>query len=180
MKREENNNSVGSSEIKLQLESYESIFSDFDARPYSQRALSDDFLHEMKKASKDKPRENIHLRFLVPKKFHSLQSEILIKKRLREHFLKHYFMSIDEVRSLKRRGIIMALSGVIMIFIATYLFSLKSESWIITFLQVLLEPAGWFTAWTGLEDIYYTGRELKKNLDFYEKMSKSEISFIES
>ena len=42
------------SEISLSLDNYDDIFSDFDPRPFSQRALSDDFLIEAKKASRDK------------------------------------------------------------------------------------------------------------------------------
>ena len=165
------------SEISLQLDTYDDIFSDFDARPYSNRALSDDFLIESKKASKDKPSGGIELKFLMPTRERNSQNEILIKKRLHEHFTKHYIILKEEVINLKKKGIIMALAGVFMIFIATYLFSIN-QSWPIKFLEVLLEPAGWFTAWTGLEDIYYTGRELKRNLDFYEKMSKAEINFL--
>ena len=35
-------------EVGLRLEKYDDIFSDFDVRPYSARALSVDFLEEIK------------------------------------------------------------------------------------------------------------------------------------
>ena len=53
------------SEISLIIDTYDDIFSDFDPRPYSQRALSDDFLLEARKASKDKVSGTFELNFLV-------------------------------------------------------------------------------------------------------------------
>lgn len=165
------------SELSLWIDTYDDIFSDFDPRPYSERALSDDFLIEAKKAVKDLPSGQIELKFLAPAHIRNPALEVMIKRRLKDHFKRHYMLMIDESRSLRKRGIMMALAGVIMIMLATYLSSLDSSNLIIEFLMILLEPAGWFTAWTGLEDIYYGGRELKKELNFYEKMSNAEILF---
>ena len=53
--------------ISLILDNYDDIFSDFDPRPYTVRALSDDFLNECRKAIIEKG-ENIELRFLLSKK----------------------------------------------------------------------------------------------------------------
>ena len=86
-------------------------------------------------------------------------------------------LMIDEVKGLKKKGTGMAFVGVILIMIATYLYSLSSSNYLILFFETLLEPAGWFTAWTGMEDIYYGGRELNKELKFYERISNAEIAF---
>ena len=75
--------------ISLILDSYDDIFSDFDPRSYSEKALSDDFLEECKKAAKDKE-ERPELRLLVQKNKRDYKDEIRIKKRLREHFQRHY------------------------------------------------------------------------------------------
>ena len=40
-------------QISLWLDDYADIFSDFDPRPFSQRALSDDFLNEAKKVVRE-------------------------------------------------------------------------------------------------------------------------------
>ena len=40
--------------ISLILDSYNDMFSDFDPRSFSERALSDDFLSECKRAARDK------------------------------------------------------------------------------------------------------------------------------
>src|SRR3989344_8520573 len=75
--------------ISLILDSYDDIFSDFDPRDYSEKSLSDDFLVECKKAAIDK-NDKLELRFLVPKQKRNLIEEVLIKKRLKEHFQKHF------------------------------------------------------------------------------------------
>lgn len=164
-------------EISILLDTYDDIFSDFDPRSYSQRALSDDFLLEAKRAARDKE-GMFEIRFLIPKQHRNFEHEILIKKRLREHFKKHAAILQHEISGIKKRGFIMAMAGVIMIMLATYLLSLKSDSFLIHFLIVILEPAGWFTSWTGLDEIYYTTRSKKPDFDFYSKMMNSEIHFI--
>ncbi len=67
------------SEISIILDTYDDIFSDFDPRPYSERALSDDFLIEANKASRDKASGQIELIFLIPQKMRNIESENLIK-----------------------------------------------------------------------------------------------------
>ncbi len=164
-------------EISLLLDSYDDIFSDFDPRPFSNRALSDDFLIEAKKAARDKE-DSLELRFLIPKNKRNFEHEILIKKRLRDHFKKHAGMIEKEIKGISRKGKIMAAAGILMIMIATYLLSLGSDNIFIHFLIVLLEPGGWFTAWTGLDEIYYTAKSRKPDFEFYDKMNKADIHFI--
>ncbi len=41
--------------LSIWLDIYDDIFSDFDSRPFHERALSDDFIHEAKKMAKEKP-----------------------------------------------------------------------------------------------------------------------------
>ena len=167
---------LAKAEISLLLDTYDDIFSDFDPRPFPQRALSDDFLLEAKKAARDKG-DNLDLSFMIPKAKRNFEHEVLIKRRLREHFRKHTIIIENEVKSIRRKGVVMAITGIILIMVATYFFSLASENIFIHLLIVILEPAGWFTAWTGLDEIYYTAKQQMPDLEFYQKMTKSEISF---
>lgn len=165
--------------ISLKLNDYSDIFSDFDPRPYSHRALSGDFLEEAKRASRDKINGELILQFVVLSKNRNESNEILIKRRLREHFKKHYLMLLNDAKLTKERGVLMTFAGVLFIAIAAYISSLNFEGFLSHFAIVLLEPAGWFTAWTGLDEIYYTVRQKKPDLDFYEKMSNAEIVFLD-
>lgn len=165
------------SEISVLLKVYDDIFSDFDPRPYPQRAISDDFLLEAKKATQDRAGA-FQLRFMIPQNKRKLDQEVLIKKRLRDHFRKHALLLEKEVTNTKRKGWSMALAGAFMLVLAVLISLYGGEGvWTHVFL-VLLEPAGWFTAWTGLDEIYYTARQKKPDLDFYQKMASVEILFI--
>ena len=168
---------LAESEISLILDSYDDIFSDFDPRPFAHRALSDDFLLEAKRAARDK-QGSLELRFLIPKNERKLDAETIIKGRLREHFKRHYDLLKIEVAQTRKKGWLMALVGIICIIFASYLLSLDMDTFLIHLLIVILEPAGWFTAWTGLDEIYYTVNQKKPDMDFYQKMMHSGIIFV--
>ena len=166
------------SRISLQLNNYDEIFSDFDPRDYSQRALSDDFLQETKRASRDKVSGTIELRFLVPKKARNLKHESMIKKRLREHFKKHFEEINKEFKKVRRKGIFFIITGIVLMFLATLiLFRYAEGNFLMTFLVILLEPGGWFLFWEGLDLIIFEAKKGIPNLSFYKKMSKCSINF---
>lgn len=166
------------SEISLILDTYDDIFSDFDPRPFHQRALSDDFLLEAKKASKE-IKSGIQLKFLMPKFLRNPNDEVLIKKRLREHFKKHAEERKVERDSLLKQGLYFTISGIILMIIAAILLFDSRESIIFSFFIVFLEPAGWFLFWEGLDLVIFEAKNKKPDIEFYEKMSKCEVEFID-
>jgi hypothetical protein len=165
------------SEISLWLDTYDDIFSDFDPRPYSERTVSDDFLYEVKKASRDKPSGQISINFLIPVSQRNLEQESIIRKRLREHFRKHYSTVKKEMANTRKTGVLSILCGIVMMLAATYINMAGLEKTITTFLSVLLEPAGWFSMWFGFDHIFYVVGSKKSDLVFYEKMSKCQVEF---
>lgn len=167
------------SEIRLLLNSYDDIFSIFDPRPYSQKALSEDFLSEAKKASRDK-KDGIQLNLLIPVKKRKKHEEEIIRKRLKEHFSKHFDLLKKDVKNIVlKQGLSFIISGIIIMFIASVLlFFYKEQTFFITFLIIFLEPAGWFLFWEGLGLVIFESKKVKPNLEFYEKMSKCKISFL--
>ncbi len=171
---------LADSEISLWLDSYDDIFSDFDPRPFSDRALSDDFLAEAKRASRDKVSGKIALTFLIPKGIRDQKEERLIRRRLREHFNKHYQRIYNDVQKINRQGIFFMVIGVVIMFIATFIsFTFDEKYLVYSFLIILLEPAGWFLFWEGLNLIVFESKKIKPDRDFYEKMAKAEIAFVE-
>ncbi len=167
---------LSAGEISLLLDSYDDIFSSFDPRPYNFRALSDDFLQEAKRATLDKD-GSLELHFLIPETKRDIALENKIRQRLHDHFKRHREILAKEIADTKRKGWRMAFAGILMIVVASYLSFLESATFSIHFLIIVLEPAGWFTSWTGMDEIYYTSREKKPDLDFYTKMMHSSISF---
>ncbi len=178
LKESEKKELVNESSISLKVEGYNDIFSSFDPRHYLEKALSADFLDEAKRATRDTPSGKLTLQIMVSKEKRSLTDENFIKKRMREHFKRHYIMLLQEVQRTKDKGIFMTVLGIIFITIGAYISSLNLEQFFSHFAIIVLEPAGWFTAWTGLDQLYYTTKEMKPDMDFYEKMSNAEIRFI--
>jgi hypothetical protein len=175
---EERHKLLQMSEISLWLDTYDDIFSDFDPRPYSQRSLSDDFLMEAKKASKEKTSGRIELRFLIPKGMRNVEQEVTIKRRLHEHFKKHYEALENEVSANRRRSVFGIAIGTFMMIGATYISTKKSTDFIYNLLVVVLEPGGWFVTWFALDQLFYAGRQQKQDLEFYKKMSRCDIEFL--
>lgn len=181
MPKEMNNNEkielLKQSEISLSIDSYDDIFSDFDPRPFSQRALSVDFLDEAKRASRDK--EEIELKFLMPSILRNFETEKTIKNRLREHFKKHAKETEAECKQTIILGIRFIIAGIIFMFLATLiLYKFKEASFLSTFLVVLLEPAGWFSFWEGLNLAIFESKKKKPEAIFYKKMANCKITFL--
>ncbi|MCX8147609.1 MAG: hypothetical protein N3D84_04030 [Candidatus Woesearchaeota archaeon] len=166
------------SEISVILDSYDDIFTDFDPRPYIHRGLSDDFLKEIKNASREKSTGEIELKLLIPKDKRKSSDEILIRKRLREHFRKHLAMVDNERKDIIKKGFAFVISGIIFMFFATYLQFKDIGTFFSSFFIILLEPAGWFSFWEGLNLIIFKSKEKKPDLDFYTKMKNAEVIFV--
>ena len=167
------------SEISLLLDSYDDIFSDFDPRPYNQRALSQDFLAESQRAARDKASGQIQLKFMILGSRRDAVHEALIKKRLKEHFKKHLEEARVQVNHIIRQGVVFSVIGVVLMFAATLVLFRSPETTMLTsFLVIFLEPAGWFFFWEGLNLVIFESKKMRPNLKFYEKMAKSELSFL--
>jgi len=167
------------SNISLWLDRYEDIFSDFDPRPYSQRTLSDDFLCEAIKVSKEKAAGTLELRLLLPAVIRNSYNETIIKKRLKEHFKTHFDNLKKETKMITGKGMYFLVVGIILMLSASYiLFTYHERSFSVLFLSTLFEPASWFLFWEGLGLVIFEAKKKKPELDFYKKMAKCEIHFL--
>jgi len=164
-------------EIPLVLNSYDEIFSRFDPRSYSQRALSGDFIEECKKASFEKE-DKAELKFFIPASQRNQSHEREIKKRLKNHFHKHYYEQKHLLKRLNTQGIFWFLAGCFLTVLTAILFENDNLSISLRILSNVAHPAGWFFLWEGLGKILLTSKEKDVDYLFYKKMSKSEISFV--
>jgi hypothetical protein len=166
------------SEISLVLDTYDDIFSDFDPRTLDKRSLSDDFLVEIKRATREKKYGVIELNFLIPLEQQKQSKEEMIRKRLHEHFRRHYELIKKEVDAVRRKGAVMVIIGLILsILAAIYVYPNESHNILNNIILVLIEPAAWFTIWEGANKIFDTWKQQLHELEFYKKMIKSEITF---
>ena len=163
--------------VSLWLDSYDNIFSDFDPRPYSHRALSDDFISEAKKVTYEVKPGSLDLTLLIPSGMRDLDHEKYIRMRLHSHFRKHAVLMEKEMRKLLFNGIAFTILGFVMMFVAASVLLVDGSSIWVNLLRTVLEPGGWFLSWYGLDQIFYTSRQNVKELDFNKKMSRAEIEF---
>lgn len=167
-----------SSEIPLWLDDYNDLFSDFDPRHYSYRALSQDFLEELKRASRDKPAKSVKLKLLVPRNLRDIKEENVIQRRLKEHFMKHFLRLKKENKKMMTEGTLFLLSGIAFMVLTTYVLVLREKNFFLTLLSVFLEPGGWFLFWEGLYLMIFESRKKHPDLKFYKKMSKVKVNFM--
>ncbi len=164
--------------INIFVDGYDDIFSDFDARQYEVRALSDDFLLEAKKASHEKQPTDLELVFFVPSKERNANHEKIIRSRLSKHFKKHFQQLKETRKNVTKKGYALLAVGVIIMFITSYiLFYNHEKDFFLNFFVVLLEPAGWFLFWEGSNMIFFGSKKETPDLEFYGKMSGCKISF---
>jgi len=166
------------SEVSLILDTYDDIFSDFDPRPYNQRALSDDMLVELKRATREGSSGVIEIKFLVPLHSRDLNYETLIKKRLKDHFRKHYTFESSEIDRTKKSGLIVAAAGLTLSILGAVLLPHSFENVFYNIIIVLIEPAAWFAIWNGFDLIFNSWKVRVPDMEFYNKMTKSNITFI--
>lgn len=164
--------------ISLVIDTYDDIFSDFDPRPYTERALSDDFLLECKRAARDKVEGGFELILSLPKNIRSINDELKVRKRLKEHFRKHALEKEKEVKNFKKQGWRwVGIGSALMLIIAAILFWEYKLPHFLVILSVLLEAPAWFSFWEGLRKILIESQEKQPDYDFYKKMASSQVTF---
>ncbi|HYV91646.1 MAG TPA: hypothetical protein VE978_07685 [Chitinophagales bacterium] len=164
-------------EITIWLDTYNDLYSDFDSRKFSRRLVSEDFLYELRRNAREVT--SIHARVILylPEKQRNSQIETEIIESLKRFFSKHAKQKREENKKLFTRGLLMSSVGLIFLLIAALLFLNYSSEYYFAATQVILEPAGWFLIWNGLDHIFYERKEIKSELRFYEKMKGSHIEF---
>lgn len=166
-------------DITLQLDHYDDIFSDFDIRPYSKRALSVDFIDELRRAAPDKDDTGIELTLRVPTDLRVEADEEVIKGRLANHFSKHYQALLKDRRNILKGGIIMVIMGVVAMVAAALIdFEFQTKNFYHSILIVFLEPAAWFLLWEGMEQIIFRPRKVNSDLEVYKKMADTNSKVI--
>ncbi len=175
--KEELKEIINKAEISLVLDTYDDIFSDFDPRPYSERALSEDFLAEAKKAARDK-RTGIELRFLIPKAVKNATHEELIRTRLKNHFRKHHRLIREELSVRGRNAVALVVVGVVIGVADVLLLSVNDLNAILKdAIQIILTPASWYTIWTGFDRLMIKPKGDVADELFYRKMMDAQITF---
>ena len=164
--------------VQLTLDSYQDLFSDFDPRPYSERGLSDDFLHELKSAVGEVSFEEFEMIFSLPAKERNPELEKTIVERLHVYFKKREMVLLKEKRDFVKSGIWLTAAGLLLMCGSIFLVWYEENNRMLSLLRVMLEPAGWFMTWYGLDRVFYLSRKNHHALCFYQKAMKGKIIFV--
>ena len=169
---------LNKSELSIWLDSYNDIFSDFDSRPFSERALSDDFICEAKKIEKEKLSGAISLKLLMPSPRRQKAAEAIIVRSIHARFRNLSFQLIREIKRTKKIGALFSAIGLTAMIVANYLTNLHEKTFLINALLIVLEPGGWYFVWTGLDQFFSGTRDKEEELDFNKRMAHSKIVFL--
>jgi len=162
--------------ISLILDAYADIFSSFDPRPFSEKAVSVDFVSECKRAARDINEFDLELNLAVPKAKRNLVDEARIKRRLREHFHKHRMEKEKEMNQIKKSGMLWVFLGALLIVIIGWGY-LGFESEAIHTLIAIFEVPSWFLVWEGMGKVFIESKKIAPDYEFYKKMSNVRVVF---
>ena len=164
-------------EISIWIDKYDDVFSDFDSRPFSERALSDDFLREVEKMTSHKSKGNMRLKFHVLDGQRSATSEEIIINNLNAHFRQISAELKAEQKQILRKGYQLLGFGFVTILVIFGLTNMFAENSYLHGVILMMEPIAWFTTWTGLDHVFQNSRKSQSALDFNSKMAFAEIAF---
>lgn len=165
-------------DIALVLDDYSDMFSDFDPRPYGKREFSEDFLKELARRYLEDSKGNFEVRFFIPAYERDLKAEVVIKKRLREHFHFEEKRVHKETEAIRKKGATYVAIGAAVLLFETFVSHFSTDALLASIPGVITLPVGWFFVWTGFERILDTSPGHSKQKQIFEKFAKCSYLFI--
>ena len=164
-------------EICIWIDKYDDVFSDFDSRPFADRALSDDFLRELRKMISDKSGNETVLKFHILDDQRNSESEAIISHNLRTHFRHIADVLTGDRKQTLHKGYMLLGFGFLLILFLFFLTTIVSKAAYLNGINLMLEPVGWFMTWTGLDYVFQISRKSQSALQFNSKMANAQIAF---
>lgn len=164
-------------ELKLWLDCYDDIYSDFDSRHYLKRRISEDFLHELHTELKYKESHASDMILLLPAEERDEAAEKIIAASLRDFFVNQFRLLHDKCRKKRNKGLLLLISGSGIMLFNAWLSYAYEKSFTAIGLKVLLEPGSWFLLWAAMDFLFYDFTRLKKEYTFYGELSEMHIHF---
>jgi hypothetical protein len=161
-------------EIAISLDTYDDLFSDFDARSYSDRALSKDFLDELRlRMRRIRDKADLAIVLLVPEPGRDVSVEAQIVVRLSGFYSEREGHYVREDRNAALRGLAFIGLGLALSVLANFIVDRFLSMPL--FNDFLLIPS-WFFVWSGFDCLIKRG-ELRKKKRYYAGLSASRTSF---
>lgn len=163
-------------EIVIALYSYEDIFSDFDIKGFSERALSKDFLSELEMRFRSLGGSAVtNIILLMPEASRNPEDEALIIDRVKAFFAERQNHYRNEDKRTKMSSFIMIALGFALFFVPNYLVARFSMYPMLK--DFLLIPA-WFFIWNGLETFIKGRKTISKRREYYATLFSASIAFM--
>jgi hypothetical protein len=163
--------------LRLWLDSYNDLYSDFDSRQYVRRRISEDFMNELRQALTGEYVAARELVLLLPEVHRQSETEEKIIERLHRHFQEKLKDAQYKHHKKVRAGWILIIAGLAVMVINAWLSIQYPEQKMLMASKVVLEPAGWFMMWTGLDILFSDRKILRKELLLFRSLSAMKIEF---
>ncbi|MFC1667708.1 hypothetical protein ACFL0P_07640 [Candidatus Omnitrophota bacterium] len=165
-------------EASIAIDTWDDIFSDFDPRPLNVRALSEDFIAELKKRYRETRKGNFLITIYAPISLRNSESEKTVIQRLKKYFKHRAMQRQKDIGRIRRRGVIFAIMGICslgFLTISTYFQFFKELT--IDILSIIFMPLGWFGIWEGFSKIVDTSPVVIQEEILFNKLSKASYQF---
>jgi hypothetical protein len=164
-------------DLSLWLDDYHDLYSDFDSRHYLKRRISEDFIDELKSALTYRKESPEALVLLLPAPARNPEAESLIPQSVKEQFRGRLDILGQKASNAMKHGIQLLLAGIAIMIIDSIIFYKSEPTYLAGLASIIMEPAGWFMIWNGLEFLIYKYRSIKKEMSFYETVVRLSIRF---
>ncbi|MFH0817248.1 MAG: hypothetical protein V1909_01305 [Candidatus Micrarchaeota archaeon] len=164
--------------ISIIIDTYDDIFSDFDPRPYHERALSEDFLLEVRRRHVPHKKGGLEVRFLIPDQLRDQKTEGTIKRRLKYYFKDEEKELQKHISGRRRRGVVYIAFGATLLLAITFATFTIQDNMLVKVVELLLAPAGWFGMWEGIGRVVEKEEGFESQRDLYKQLAESVYTFI--
>lgn len=165
-------------EISIILDVWDDIFSDFDPRPLNERALSEDFINELKKRYRETAKGDLLISFFAPQNLKDEQSETMVIHRLRRYFKDRASQKRHDIRRMWARGgafVLFGLASLSSITLVSYFHVVADFTE--RLLEILFVPLGWFGIWEGFLQLVNASPRFAQDEKLYRKLAAAEYHF---
>jgi hypothetical protein len=114
---------------------------------------------------------------LLPAEKRNEKVEMLITSSLKNFFGTRYQVENELFNRKLKRYLLLLLAGITSMLLNTYLAFISKSTFPFIALRVLLEPAGWFMMWAGMDFLLYDAKLLKTERHFFKQLSETTIHF---
>lgn len=166
-------------EVSIAIDNWDDIFSDFDPRPLTERALSEDFIFELKKRYRETKKGDYLVTIYAPVTLKDDKSEKGVSQRLKRHFRQRSLTRQRELNRIRLRGVLFVMIGIFFLgflTLATYFRYFSDLT--IEILGIIFMPLGWFGIWEGFSKIVDTSPIFIQEEMLFDKLSKATYRFV--